>query len=151
MHRAWREGESEAASRPERELFVDIFKRRSGRSAAAGRSSVGQAGSDDRLVAALGQAREIRRSLSGRSDSQRPGAEADVVRALRRDRGRADDFAAGTTWWRSELGLSVLLAARWCVHRAGPVRPGVSGRGRSVRELDAACDPADAAGAAGAV
>ena len=86
----------------------------------AARTRRGAAGSDDRLLAALGRAPRLRRAVARRRDPQRAGAQAALPRPLRRDRGSGDRLAAGGDRRRAQLGLPLLLGAGLCLHARGP-------------------------------
>ena len=104
----------------------------------AARARRGAAGSDDRLLAALGRAPNVRRPMARRRDPQRTGAQAALPRPFRCDRGSGDRLPARGDRRRAQLGLPLLLGARLGIHARGPPTPGLPGRGRGVLLVAAA-------------
>ena len=104
-----RRGPLHAGRRRARDGLAGVRPRGARGAAAAG--SRGRPPSSARIgvVAAVGVALHLRRALPPRGHPQRAGAQAARLRALGRDRGRADDVAARADRRRSQLGLPLLL------------------------------------------
>src|SRR5215216_5489989 len=86
----------------------------------------------------MGEPLYLRGTLPRRGRSQRPGAETDDLRTLRRPGSGADHLAPRGDRRRTELGLPLLLATRRVVHVARTVRPRLPGGGRGLPRLAAA-------------
>src|ERR1051326_186399 len=101
------------------------------------------------VVAGLGRTLQVRWTVPRRGGAECAGAETDDLRAIRRGGGCANDVAARTTRWCTQLGLPLLLVARRILHAARALRSRVSRRSRSFLTVDVARHAADLARAAG--
>ena len=135
------------ARRRARDVLPQLRSRRTGGAAAARRGAAVAAAHAD-VVARLGRQVHLRRALPAGRHPQRARAQAARVRALGRDRRRADDVAARADRRRPQLGLPLLLGARRGADGVVAVRPRLRGGGVGVLRLAAAQHAADATGAA---
>src|SRR6476646_4136995 len=99
------------------------------------------------MVAAMGWAVELSRAVSQNGYTQRACAEAAYLLAFRGG-GCGHHVIAGANRRFTQLGLSLLLAARCLSYRAHHARIGLHGRSRELSDVAAACHAADPAGAA---
>ena len=93
-----------------------------------------------RLLVRVGGALDVQGRICGGGAAQPDDAEGDDVPADGRYCGGGDGVLAGEDWRRAQLGLSLLLAARYVVHAAGADARGIHGGGGGVAAVAAARD-----------
>src|SRR3979411_681319 len=86
--------------------------------------------------------KQVQGSICGGGRAVADYVEGDDVPAVRWNCGGGDDVVAGEDRRTTQLGLSLLLAARYCVHAADTDPCGLCGGGGRVAEVAAAgCGP----------